>query len=306
MSLNVEEEEEKVETFESETIPQPPPSNQWSGNSLLKRGLEKSNLEDGEGDDCSNSKQKKKSNDNGQFRSGSIYVTSLPFDITATQLFTYFSKCGLIKKDELTLEPMIKIYKDEKGNPKGDCLITYLRNESIGLAIQMLDESYIDDTNKIRVTEAKFDKKKKDKKTKPAKKSLKIKRYNQMQELSWNEESRVHIVLKNMFTLEEANDPNFYDEIREDIGVECEKLGPVELVTVFKNNAEGVAVVKFKESIDAQKCVMKMDGRFFGGHKIIAKFYDGFTDYSVKETEEEHKKRIEEWNQWLDSNNLDN
>ena len=37
--------------------------------------------------------------------------------------------------------PRIKLYKDDKNNLKGDALITYLKEESVTLACQLLDDT---------------------------------------------------------------------------------------------------------------------------------------------------------------------
>lgn len=56
----------------------------------------------------------------------------------------------------LTGKPRIKLYTDSEGNFKGDALIVYLREESVTLAISLLDEDEIRPGNKIRVQEASF------------------------------------------------------------------------------------------------------------------------------------------------------
>ena len=44
-----------------------------------------------------------------------------------------FSKCGVIKEDDQR-RPRIKIYRDrESGMPKGDGLVTYLKDPSVSL-----------------------------------------------------------------------------------------------------------------------------------------------------------------------------
>jgi len=42
-----------------------------------------------------------------------------------------------------------------------------------------------------------------------------------------------------------------------------------------------------------------MSGRFFGGRSVVAEFYDGFTDYDTRETEEFKKLRDERWGKYL-------
>lgn len=45
-----------------------------------------------------------------------------------------------------------------------------------------------------------------------------------------------------------------------------------------------------------------MNGRFFGGKRIVAEYYDGYTNYYVKESEEQQKARAEAWAKWLENN----
>lgn len=85
-----------------------------------------------------------------------IYVSGLPDDITIDELVQHFSKCGIIMDEILTGKPRIKLYTDEENKPKGDALIVYLREESVNLALNILDESEIRSGNKIRVQEASF------------------------------------------------------------------------------------------------------------------------------------------------------
>lgn len=87
-----------------------------------------------------------------------IYVSELPNDIAIDELVLYFSKCGIIMDEIMTGKPRIKLYSDEEGNPKGDALIVYLREESVTLALNILDESEIRPGHKIRVQEASFNK----------------------------------------------------------------------------------------------------------------------------------------------------
>lgn len=45
-----------------------------------------------------------------------------------------------------------------------------------------------------------------------------------------------------------------------------------------------------------------MNGRFFDGKRLIAEFYDGFTNYFVPETDEEKAERDKRWEKWLEGN----
>lgn len=57
-------------------------------------------------------------------------------------------------EDIVTGEPKIKLYKDESGTLKGDALITFFKEESVPLAINLLDDAEFrlgDSSTKIRV-----------------------------------------------------------------------------------------------------------------------------------------------------------
>lgn len=87
-----------------------------------------------------------------------IYVSGLPDDITIDELIPHFTKCGIIMDEILTGKPRVKLYSDEEGNLKGDALIVYLREESVSLALRILDESEIRLGVRIKVQEASFNK----------------------------------------------------------------------------------------------------------------------------------------------------
>ncbi|WIA20083.1 hypothetical protein OEZ85_005943 [Tetradesmus obliquus] len=110
---------------------------------------------------------------------------------------------------------------------------------------------------------------------------------------------RVTVVLKGMFTLDEAaaGGDSFATELETDVAAECSKLGVVEKVRVFASHPQGIITVRFKQEEPAQACLGKMNGRFFGGHQIVAHMWDGFTSYHIKvkeqETAEEQAARLD-------------
>ena len=85
-----------------------------------------------------------------------VYVTELPEDIAIDELAGHFSKCGIIMDEIMTGKPRIKLYFKPDGSQKGDALVVYLREESVKLALNILDESEIRPGKKIRVQEASF------------------------------------------------------------------------------------------------------------------------------------------------------
>jgi HIV Tat-specific factor 1 len=52
-------------------------------------------------------------------------------------------------------------------------------------------------------------------------------------------------------------------------------------VRVFASHPQGIVTVRFKQEEPAQACLSRMNGRFFGGHQIVAHMWDGFTSYHV-------------------------
>jgi len=233
----------------------------------------------------------------------SVYVTGIPEDIEDGEFADYFQKCGILDKDPETAQRKCKVYRDDNGRAKGDGVVHYYKPESVQLAITILDGSDIKPGFPITVQEAKYDKKKSKGGAKRPKLSKKIKRVDVAKDLGWEEDDNCNVILLHMFDQQEAwdtNQPNFFDELKEEVVRECEKFGGVKNIKVFERNPMGVVAVKFLLHPAALRCIDKMNGRFFGGKKLEAFFYDGFTDYEVKETEEQKEQRVEEWNKWLE------
>lgn len=72
------------------------------------------------------------------------------------------------------------------------------------------------------------------------------------------------------------------------------------VVLVSQGNKEGAIALKFKAGVSAEKCIEVMHGRFFGGRKVECAYFDGKTDYRVKESEEDEAKRLKEFGDWLE------
>ena len=66
---------------------------------------------------------------------------------------------GIIRFDPNTGQQKIKIYTDEEGNQKGDARICYENEESIALAIDLLDNKEIRPGFPVHIEQATFEQK---------------------------------------------------------------------------------------------------------------------------------------------------
>jgi len=236
----------------------------------------------------------------------SVYVTGLPLDVTFEEVTEFFKKAGAIAKDPYNqMKPKIKLYLDDLGNPKGDALVTFLKTLAVASAFEILHEADFRPPTKCIVKLHLPEYEKKDNGNKRRRLSKKQKKWDQeKEELGWEEKEQVHVIVKGMFDI---NDPatlhyNFYENLKKEVQIEFEKMGPVASIKVFDRNPDGVVAVKYTNEHSANRCISVMNGRFFDKRQLHASFYDGFTNYFVEETEQELEKRDELWNQWLEGN----
>ncbi|KAK0241635.1 hypothetical protein EDD85DRAFT_408634 [Armillaria nabsnona] len=266
-----------------------------------------------------------------------VYVSGLPPDTEFDELVQCFSKCGVLEEDD-DGEPKVKMYAREDGSFSGDALVVYFKEDSVSLALNILDEYELrlgDSSSVMRLSKADFSHKNagggthaeaKPRKTVDRKKASQ--RIGKMQKKlqEWvdedgfgpaitpedsshaiNKNSRV-VVLKHMFTLKDLEDDvSLLLDLKEEVREECSSLGEVTNVVLYDKEKDGVITVKFRDSLSAQACVIKMNGRFFDGRRVEASLYNGKQRFQRNgtgdelegESAEAEKKRLDDFAQWL-------
>lgn len=117
-------------------------------------------VDDESTDDLPTKKQKKEESKPTWFEvddehNTNVYVSGLPSNITEEQFIDLMQKCGMVLRDLESNKYKIKLYRDSEGKLKGDALCSYIKPESVVLALQILDE-YEYEGKKIKVERAKF------------------------------------------------------------------------------------------------------------------------------------------------------
>ena len=198
---------------------------------------------------------------------------------------------------------------------KGDALCTYMKPESVELALQILDGSRLGETqNVVRVERAKFEMKggAYDPKLKPkklGKKELERRKKKQEKLLAWepdkmrgerNKRDKV-IVIENVFDPASFDvDPSKILECSGRLRQYCAKFGTVRRVVVYDKRADGVCQVFFNTPEEADTAISMLDGRLYGDSRVLKAFtWDGKTKYKVAETEEEERERLKKWDEFL-------
>lgn len=270
-------------------------------------------------------------NNKSTFENTGVYVSQLPRDITKDELMDTFSKYGLISEDYKTGEPRIKIYHNDD---QRDALIIYHSKESVSLAIEMLDESFIrpppsKDQTKIKVEPAEFKKSDSDT-TNDKRKALTYeekKLLNKKKEMmkkklsSWDDDEgniqaedlnktnnikkRIWdkiVVIEKMFRVEELkSDPLLEMDLKEDIQDECNKLNignDVTKITIF--DISGIITVKFNNSELSLKCIESFSGRYYDGLTLKAYLYQGEKFQKTNQDNENEGERLDSFGNWLE------
>jgi len=250
-------------------------------------------------------------------KSTKVYVSGLPSTITDEEFEQFVSKCGMVEHDIRTKKSKLKLYKDESGVPKGDGWCSYIKPESVSLALAILDGSDFKG-NKVSVERAKFQQKGNyDPKLKPKKlnkKERERRAKHQERLFAWvpdkmkGERAKYEkvVVIKNLFEPKEfARDPGRILDITSQIRQQCSKFGACTKVVLYDKHEEGVCQVFFREPLEADMAVQMMNGRLFGKRLMTVTTWDGKTKYKRDESKEEEQARLASWEEFLQGENED-
>jgi len=253
--------------------------------------------------------------DEDESKSTKVYVSNLPTSITEESFVELMSKCGMVEYDVRTKKPKLKIYRDSDNLPKGDGLCTYIKPESVQLALTILDGSEVDGKT-ISVQRAKFEMKGEyDPTLKPkklTKKQLEKAKKQKEKLFAWvpekmKGERAKHekiIVIKNMFDVDELDaDPGLILDYSSRIRAQSEKFGTVTKVSLFDKHPDGVCQVFFKEPSEADMAVQMLHGRLFGKKILSVETWDGKSKFKMEESKVEESERLKQWENFLQEEN---
>ncbi|KAG6337083.1 hypothetical protein ID866_1994 [Astraeus odoratus] len=264
-----------------------------------------------------------------------VFVTGLPPDTEVAEVAERFRKFGVIEEDDEGDEK-IKLYARDDGSFSGEALVVYFKEESVPLAVSLLDDAELrigDPSTVMRVQRAEFNHKYTTHTTdgevprRTVDKKKATRRIGKMQKKlqEWDDEDgfgpaktekdvevtnrndRV-VVLEHMFSFKELDeDPTLLLDLKEDVREECSKLGEVTNVVLYDKEPNGVMTIKYRDPLSARACVLKMNGRYFSGRRIEAYLYtgkqrfkrSGITDDFEGDEDEAEKKRLDDFANWL-------
>lgn len=247
-----------------------------------------------------------------------MYVSNLPLDVTEEEFVEVMQKCGIVMREPASGKLKVKLYTEAgTTTPKGDALCTYIRTESVELALNVLD-GYDLRGKKIKVERATFQMRGDyDPRLKPKSKKRKEKdKIKKMQQklFDWRPEKRLGerakhervVIVRNVFESKMFDeDACLILEFQQDLREECSKCGVVRKVIIYDRHPEGVAQVNMAEPEEADACVALLDGRWFGKRLLSAAVWDGKTKFKIAETDSQINQRIDNWEKFLEGDGPD-
>ncbi|KAF4141254.1 RNA recognition motif-containing protein [Phytophthora infestans] len=204
----------------------------------------------------------------------SVYITGLTTYMACRQLEGVCNKLGKVRR--------IKFYKDAKGGLKGDAVVTFSSRATMLKAVDRLNHFEVKPGVVITATEATFSGKGNEDSKENSQVAFQVPKVVQtsseveattpvtsVDNLVQLDLPSCSIILEHIWDPLEGSDAKFFDELEQDMRSECSKHGTVEHVQVV---ADGSVIVRFTELKAAIACLKVMDGRWFAGRQIQARF----------------------------------
>lgn len=162
-----------------------------------------------------------------------VYVTGIPKEVAWTAVQNLFARAGEVRR--------VKLYRDARGEPKGDGLVTFAAESGLRAALARDDWALFGEP--LGVTTATFD----GSRGVPA--------------TDW---ARV-VILTSVFDVEavgaSGDARGFLARTEELVWIECLRFGAVERVQAFPADPECAVAVRFAAAAAAAACVSAMEGR---------------------------------------------
>jgi len=208
-----------------------------------------------------------------------LFVGSLHVNITEDDLETIFTEFGEV--DRVTLA------RDESGNSKGYAYVKFKNGDAAKRAlVQVNGQELAGRPLKITLVSGGKDATFEDEDGEGAVSLDSSARHVLMAKLAREKENMAFadkltvttsncLLLKNMFSPtdpEVHSNPNFDQEIADDVKEECQKFGRIMHVHCDRRSSEGVVYIRFSTNTEAVKAYTELNGRWFAALQIAAHY----------------------------------
>jgi RNA-binding protein 39 len=206
-----------------------------------------------------------------------LFINSLHVNITEDDLETIFTEFGEV--DRITLA------RDESGNSKGYAYVKYKNGDAAKRAlVQVNGQELAGRPLKISLVSGGKDAMEDDdgdgvSLDSSARHVLMAKLAREKENMAFADKLTVTtsncVLLKNMFSPNDPevhSNPNFDQEIADDVRDECAKFGRIMHVHCDRKSSEGAVYIRFSQNQEAVKAYTELNGRWFASLQIAAHY----------------------------------
>jgi RNA-binding protein 39 len=206
-----------------------------------------------------------------------LFINSLHVNITEDDLETIFTEFGEV--DRITLA------RDESGNSKGYAYVKYKNGDAAKRALHQVNgQELAGRPLKISLVQGGKDAMEDDdgdgvSLDSSARHVLMAKLAREKENMAFADKLTVTtsncVLLKNMFSPNDPevhSNPNFDQEIADDVRDECAKFGRIMHVHCDRKSSEGAVYLRFSQNQEAVKAYTELNGRWFASLQIAAHY----------------------------------